>query len=284
MLLTIVILLTLLTQVGGLLWLLSLRLANLTRPPSRWLRRLSGLAVFLLLYAVSVAVVVPELAAKGGRVPLPCFATEDTPLEPANLGYCLLMRNYVKPTIKTHLTDVARQFQQTYPDTTVRYLDAGFPFLDGFPLLPHLSHTDGGKVDLAYFYQRKATGEPVDFSPAWLGYWFYEQPSSPKEQACPGKPAGCAGILTGYNPVMRLMRWTLHAPACCCNYWRWMRKKSCWNRICKRSWACRRPISAFRAVMPHGMTTTSTRSGESLLRFQPQRFPDQCLLLVLVHV
>lgn len=188
MLLTIVILLTLLTQVGGLLWLLSLRLANLTRPPSRWRRRLSGLAVFLLLYAVSVAVVVPKLAAKGGRVPLPCFATEDTPLEPANLGYCLLMRNYVKPTIKTHLTDVARQFHQTYPDTTVRYLDAGFPFLDGFPLLPHLSHTDGGKVDLAYFYQRKATGEPVDFSPAWLGYWFYEQPSSPKEQACPGKP------------------------------------------------------------------------------------------------
>ena len=29
-------------------------------------------------------------------------------------------------------------------------LDGGFPFLDGFPLLPRLSHDDGRKLDLAF--------------------------------------------------------------------------------------------------------------------------------------
>ena len=59
--------------------------------------------------------------------------------------------------------------------------------MDGFPLLPHLSHKDGRKLDLAYFYQRKSSHEAVDFSPSWLGYWFYEQPASPKEAACNGQ-------------------------------------------------------------------------------------------------
>jgi hypothetical protein len=129
------------------------------------------------------------LAQLAGRTPLPCFATDAAPLQAANIGYCLLMRNYVTPTTKTHLLTVAQQFRQIYPHSTVRYLDANLPFLNGFPLLPHLSHQDGRKVDLAYFYQRKATQQPVDFSPSWLGYWCYEQPQHPKEAACNGKPS-----------------------------------------------------------------------------------------------
>lgn len=182
-----ILLLTALTQLGGLLLLLSLPLLSLIHTSSLWQQSLLRLGVFLLIYGLSVLVIVPVLASWNGRVPLPCFTRADAPLKPANLGYCLLMRNYVTPEVNDRLLRIAQQFRQTYPDSSVRYLDASFPLLDGFPLLPHLSHTDGRKVDLAYFYQRKTTQEPVDFSPSWLGYWFYEQPLSPKEDACRGK-------------------------------------------------------------------------------------------------
>lgn len=185
-----VLLLTMLTQVGGLALLLSLPLLNLIHLASFWQQSLLRLGVFLLVYALCVFVIVPKLASWGGRVPLPCTASADAPLHPANVGYCLLMRNYVTVETKAHLVRVAQQFRQRYPDSTVRYLDANFPFMNGFPLLPHLSHKDGRKVDLAYFYQRKGSQESVDFSPSWHGYWFYEQPASPQEAACTGQKSG----------------------------------------------------------------------------------------------
>lgn len=43
--------------------------------------------------------------------------------------------------------------QQTEPQIRISYLDANFPFKDGFPLLPHLSHDDGRKVDIAFMYR-----------------------------------------------------------------------------------------------------------------------------------
>ena len=182
-----VLLLTALTQVGGLILLLSLPLLHLIQLASVWQQSLLRGAVFLMIYALCVFVVVPALARQGGRVPLPCVASAASPLQPATIGYCLLMRNYVTPATYARVMDIAQQFRQAYPDSTVRYLDANFPFMDGFPLLPHLSHKDGRKLDLAYFYQRKGSLEPVDFSPSWLGYWFYEQPVSPKAAACVGQ-------------------------------------------------------------------------------------------------
>lgn len=179
-----ILLLTALTQVGGLVLLLCLPLLSLIQLASTWQQCLLRGGVFLLVYVVVALVIVPKLASWGGRVSLPCIASADAPLRPANIGYCLLLRNYVTPDTKAHLLKIAQQFRQAHPDSTLRYLDASFPFLNGFPLLPHLSHKDGRKVDLAFFYQRKDTQTPVDFSPAWLGYWFYEQPSNPKEAAC----------------------------------------------------------------------------------------------------
>jgi hypothetical protein len=184
------LLLTVLTQVGGLVLLLCLPLFSLIQLESFWLQTLLRGGLFLLVYLLAVLVVVPKLASWGGRVPLPCVATADEPLQPANLGYCLLLRNYVTPETRSHLLRVAQQFRDVYPGSRVRYLDANFPFLNGFPLLPHLSHKDGRKVDLAFFYQRKDTQMPVDFSPSWLGYWFYEQPQHPKQAACQGQANG----------------------------------------------------------------------------------------------
>jgi hypothetical protein len=51
------------------------------------------------------------------------------------------------------------------------------PFVDGFPLLPHLGHKDGKKVDLALFYRSATTGEPIlTGSPSPIGYFHFQQP------------------------------------------------------------------------------------------------------------
>lgn len=52
----------------------------------------------------------------------------------------------------TLLAGLSREMAHTFPGTVTLYLDANFPFFDGFPLLPHLSHVDGRKRDIAYYY------------------------------------------------------------------------------------------------------------------------------------
>jgi hypothetical protein len=53
-------------------------------------------------------------------------------------------------------------------------LDANFPFLDGFPLLPHLSHDDGEKADLAFYYAGE-TGYLKGATRSPIGYFAFEQ-------------------------------------------------------------------------------------------------------------
>ena len=65
---------------------------------------------------------------------------------------------------------------EKYPGTRINYLDAGFPFIDGFPLLPHLSHNDGRKLDLAFLYTDQKNGEATWKSPSWTGYGVCEGP------------------------------------------------------------------------------------------------------------
>ena len=75
-------------------------------------------------------------------------------------AYCALNRHYVAPELKKVLFDLSAQMDREYPGTTTLILDANFPFISGFPLLPHLSHSDGQKVDLAFFYQKDGTYLP----------------------------------------------------------------------------------------------------------------------------
>lgn len=56
---------------------------------------------------------------------------------------CFLNRHYVRPELKKTAKETALRMNEKFPGTTVRYLDANFPFLNNFPLLPHLSHHDG---------------------------------------------------------------------------------------------------------------------------------------------
>ena len=178
--------LTVLTQIGGLLLWLSLPI--LARIPSSTpiQRRVTQCVVFGLLYVLCILLVLPLLAPLNGRVPLPWFATPAVPLKPVNLGYCLLARNDVRPSVRQLLERTALAVSQQVPGTPLQYLDANFPFLNRFPLLPHLSHHDGRNVDLAFFYQDSRTKHPLQSPPSPIGYWAYEQPTANESQPCRG--------------------------------------------------------------------------------------------------
>jgi hypothetical protein len=160
-----VILLTLTTQIGGLVWIAVFGYFKYKK--SRWNKR-KRLLSFSIVYLLCVVFIVPFLAPLNQRRALPVFNDH---IAPHNLGYILLCRNYVHEDLYHVLTSTAKDFQ-----TKVIYLDAGFPFIDSFPLLPHLSHNDGRKIDIAFKYQNK-NGDLVDSSPSLLGYGVYVEPT-----------------------------------------------------------------------------------------------------------
>ena len=78
--------------------------------------------------------------------------------------------------MKSIAMDIASDMNRKYPGTTLNYLEANFPFIDGFPLIPHLSHNDGKKLDLAFAYISKETGLPTNDTPSPFGYGICEEP------------------------------------------------------------------------------------------------------------
>lgn len=199
-------LLSLATQVGGVV-LLSAALSNgwlARRVEGRWRRRAAKLGYFTMLYLVTTLLIVPLLAPPFGRVPLPIWEAHN--VQPLRLFTCLLNRHYVRTELRDVAYAVGDQMAHRYPGTTLQYLDAGFPFLDGFPLLPHLSHDDGKKLDLAFAYTDPASGEIKNGSPSWLGYGACEGPLPGEKD----QPAVCAagghwqyGILERCIPFTR---------------------------------------------------------------------------------
>ncbi len=78
------------------------------------------------------------------------------------------------PELMEVLKDYAAKMESTFPGTKTLVLDANFPFVSGFPMFPHLSHDDGRKVDLAYYYERDHGYLPgVTRSP--IGYFAFEE-------------------------------------------------------------------------------------------------------------
>lgn len=162
-----VFLLTLLTQIGGLIYFLTLLAKKLFRFHQKLV-----LGIFISAYAILSFALVPMVAQLGGRTPLPFSGN----LRPLNLMTCFLNRHYVSTELKKNLIDIANKFSEKHPGSSVNYLDANFLFFDGFPLLPHLSHNDGKKVDLAFFYKDRQTGEEVNSAPSFIGYGVFEDP------------------------------------------------------------------------------------------------------------
>ena len=196
--------LTLATQIGGVAMLLTWALVRLL--PQAWRvrrgwRALAKVGTFVAVYAVLTVAVVPPLARLGGRVPLQCFADTAHAYQAMSPVFCAANRHYVVPQLRTMMETMAADLQATYPDIVVQYLDASFPFIDGFPLIPHVSHNDGEKLDVAYFYQ----DPPGAYRPGlrrWpVGYWAFEQPRPGAPMRSPASP--CAGTWASSSPGCR---------------------------------------------------------------------------------
>lgn len=174
----VVCLLTVLTQTGGLVYLLSRYIGKrlLRRLNTLYVRVIAQAALFVVFYLATTFLLVPIIAKPLGRVPLP--VTQSGHLRPLNVITCILNRNYVRPQLKEVALEVAEKMNTLYPGTVVNYLDAGFPFINKYPLFPHLSHNDGKKMDLAFFYKDAATGVESNAAPSPIGYGICEEPTA----------------------------------------------------------------------------------------------------------
>jgi hypothetical protein len=170
--------LTLLTQVGGVVFAVCWVVSRFVPQVPAWRRATINIALFAALYAVTSIFVVPPLAALGGRVPLPCLATADRPFAAANPMFCWLNRHYVDTRLMTLMDGLSRDIARQYPGTVTLFLDANLPFINGFPLLPHLSHSDGRKLDIAYYYRGVDGSYLPGRKRSPIGYWAFEQPAA----------------------------------------------------------------------------------------------------------
>lgn len=168
--------LTALTQIGGLVYFISFSGHNYISKKfnAGFTRNILKFLSFILLYLIFTFVIIPPVAKLFGRVQLPVTKTSN--VQPLNFLTCLFNRNYVRPELRETLYNVAGEMNKAYPGTVVNYLDANFPFINNFLLIPHLSHSDGKKLDIAFFYRKKLTGEETEETPSFIGYGICEEP------------------------------------------------------------------------------------------------------------
>ena len=179
--------LTVVTQIGGVALLLAWLLGR-TRVAAgvpRMIRACLVVAMFITAYGALSWLVVPPLAALGGRVPLPCQAEAGRPFQAGHRLYCVLNRHYVDARLLPLLGQMSRDMDRAYPGTVTLFLDANLPFLRGFPLLPHLSHDDGRKLDLAFYYAAPDGTYLPGAQRSPIGYWAFETPRD-------GDPVPCS--------------------------------------------------------------------------------------------
>ncbi|MDT7833506.1 hypothetical protein RQM59_14060 [Flavobacteriaceae bacterium S356] len=128
---------------------------------------------FTLLYVASSFLLIPNISPYFGRVQI----KESKSIHAHSFFTKLLNRNYVTEEMNQVITNVAVQLQKEYSGIKVMYLDANFPFFDSFPLLPHLSHNDGKKIDLAFTYE-ETNGALTNLKKSRSGYGVFEHPNN----------------------------------------------------------------------------------------------------------
>lgn len=158
-------LLTVGTQIGGILFLICYFVYT----------KSSGkhLLSFFVLYLLATFVMIPLLAPSFGREPIKTSESVKIYMFLTQLAN----RNYVVPQINSTLEEVSANLRKEYPHTVIHCLDANFPFWDGFPLAPHLSHNDGKKLDISLLYEDQE-GKVVNHKPSRSGYGIFEHPTS----------------------------------------------------------------------------------------------------------
>ncbi len=165
--LLIVFVLTVLTQIGGVVYLIAILAIKRTTNK----RRLKRLGLFSVLYLAATYLIVPLLAPIFGREKI----KETELIQSKFFFYTLANRNYVKPALNIALQNISEELHKKHNGIQLIYLDANFPFFDGFPLFPHLSHSDGKKIDITFIYAT-SQGKITNKKPSISGYGAYEKP------------------------------------------------------------------------------------------------------------
>ncbi|PCI34617.1 MAG: hypothetical protein COB60_06035 [Flavobacteriaceae bacterium] len=158
-------LLTIISQIGGLIYFLSLFISK------KWNLhfKFKSMFVFLTLYLFSTLIIVPLIAPLFGREKI----KNTERIHPTNYMTILLNRNYVHPKLNDLLYNTEIALSKT--SIEIHYLDANFPFINNFPLLPHLSHNDGKKLDLSLIYETK-DNHITNKQKSLTGYGVFESP------------------------------------------------------------------------------------------------------------
>lgn len=159
------IILTVVTQIGGIVYLLGLLISNRRKQKSKG----RILIIFTGLYLVSTFLLIPFVAPIFGREKI----KNTERIQPANYLTILLNRNYVRPELNKILLQTEKVLKGT--NIKIHYLDANFPFIDRFPLLPHLSHNDGKKIDISLIYETE-NGTISGKQKSTSGYGVFENP------------------------------------------------------------------------------------------------------------
>jgi hypothetical protein len=163
----VIAILTAISQIGGIIYLAVILICNNKKEKYR-LRRLG---LFLGIYLLFTFMIVPLLAQIWGRERI-----RNTEFVKAHSFYTILLnRNYVRPELNKAMQEIGKQLNNAQKGIQLVYLDASFPFINGFPLLPHLSHSDGKKVDVSLVYQNK-NGEITNKKPSISGYGVFANP------------------------------------------------------------------------------------------------------------
>ena len=163
------VLLTLLTQTGGVILIVAYLMWKLLK----WDLAILRIGSFVAMYLVINLLLVPSLAGYFGRRPLPVVHDH---LRPQNWFTVLANRNYVSDELYQVVMDAAADYHATFPDRKLVYLDAAFPLGEKLPLPPHRAHSRGTAIDLAFAYTDADTGEPRRRAPNFLAYGRYEDP------------------------------------------------------------------------------------------------------------
>lgn len=176
-------LLTLISQIGGLVLLFCLPVFMIINEKfeKRLGRNVLKIITFCSFYTLTTFYAVPPLAKHFGRVRMP-YGDENPNLKPHNFFTVLSNRNYVTPELRRVIEGVTHKMVAKYSDSCViSYLECNFPFIDGYKLIPHLSHNDGQKIDLAFQYLDAKTKKQTPDKPSWLGYGVCEEPKAGEE-------------------------------------------------------------------------------------------------------
>jgi hypothetical protein len=194
------VILTALSQVGGiilLLWLLLYQFFK-KRFKNAWVRRGVHVGGFVVFYLFFMFVIIPPLARIQDRVPLPM--SKSGALVPVTYWTAIFGRNYIKSEGRAKLENIAEAYVKKHPDLKVKYMDCNYPFRINMPgtknvwilegLLPHITH-DGTKADIALVYNDK-NGLSSNLTPTAFGYGSSVDPL-PTETCTP-----CACEHSGY--------------------------------------------------------------------------------------